>query len=121
MSNDVEFDILECKRRVRKLSSGRARQRSTMGRRDDERIPLVAEVRGEAASDEIVVERFYRDTHDPRRRIDDGIDVIGIRALSLKHCLRLVQALGRAVRFCVTTTAMRPSRVARRLGRVHRR
>jgi putative ATP-dependent endonuclease of the OLD family len=48
----------------------------------------------EGPSDEIVVERFYMDTHDGRRPIGDGIDVISMRALSLKHCLRLVQALG---------------------------
>ncbi|MDV3125942.1 AAA family ATPase [Mycobacterium sp. 21AC1] len=48
----------------------------------------------EGPSDEIVVERFYMDTHDGRRPIADGIDVISMRALSLKHCLRLVQALG---------------------------
>lgn len=47
----------------------------------------------EGPSDELVVERFYRDTHDGRRPIDDGIDVISMRALSLKHCLRLVRAL----------------------------
>jgi putative ATP-dependent endonuclease of the OLD family len=49
----------------------------------------------EGPSDELVVERFYRDTHDGRRPIDDGIDVISMRALSLKHCLRLVKALGK--------------------------
>jgi len=47
----------------------------------------------EGPSDEIVVERFYSDTHDGRRPIDDGIDVISMRALSVKHCLRLVKAL----------------------------
>jgi putative ATP-dependent endonuclease of the OLD family len=49
----------------------------------------------EGPSDELVVERFYRDTHNNRRPIDDGIDVISMRALSLKHCLRLVKALGK--------------------------
>lgn len=48
----------------------------------------------EGPSDEIVVERFYMDTHHGRRPIDDGIDVISMRALSLRHCLHLVQALG---------------------------
>ncbi|UQX12625.1 ATP-dependent endonuclease [Candidatus Mycobacterium methanotrophicum] len=48
----------------------------------------------EGPSDEIVVEPFYMDTHDGRSPIDDGIDVISMRALSLKHCLQLVQALG---------------------------
>lgn len=54
-----------------------------------ERLILV-----EGPSDEIVVERFYMDTHGGRRPIDHGIDVISMRALSLKHCLRLVQVLG---------------------------
>lgn len=49
----------------------------------------------EGPSDELVVERFYRDTHEGHRPIDDGIDVISMRALSLKHCLRLVRALGK--------------------------
>lgn len=48
----------------------------------------------EGPSDEIVVERFYMDTHEGQRPIEKGIDVVSMRSLSLEHCLRLVQALG---------------------------
>lgn len=46
----------------------------------------------EGPSDEIVFERFYRDKYD-KRPIEDGIDVISMRGLSLKRCLELVQRL----------------------------
>jgi predicted ATPase len=49
----------------------------------------------EGPSDELVFERFYRDTHLGRRPIDDGIDVISMRGLSLRHCLTLAGALGK--------------------------
>jgi putative ATP-dependent endonuclease of OLD family len=49
----------------------------------------------EGPSDELVFERLYRDNHGGRRPIEDGIDVISMRGLSLKHCLTLASALGK--------------------------
>jgi hypothetical protein len=49
----------------------------------------------EGPSDELVFERFYRNTHTGRRPIDDGVDVISMRGLSLRHCLSLAGALGK--------------------------
>jgi len=46
----------------------------------------------EGASDEIVFERLYCDKY-ARRPIEDGIDVISMRGLSLKRCLELVKLL----------------------------
>lgn len=52
-----------------------------------ERVVLV-----EGPSDEIMFERFYLDKH-AKRPIEDGIDVISMRGLSLKRCLEVVQLL----------------------------
>lgn len=47
----------------------------------------------EGPSDETVCERFYRDLHNQRRPIENGIDVISMRGLSLRRCLELAKAL----------------------------
>jgi predicted ATP-dependent endonuclease of OLD family len=52
-----------------------------------DRIVLV-----EGPSDEIVFERFYRDMYG-KRPIEDGIDVLSMRGLSLKRCLELASEL----------------------------
>ncbi|WP_432948284.1 ATP-dependent nuclease [Kribbella sp. CA-253562] len=52
-----------------------------------ERVVLV-----EGPSDEIVFERFYRDKYG-KRPIDDGIDVVSMRGLSLKRCLEVAKLL----------------------------
>lgn len=49
----------------------------------------------EGPSDEIVFERFYKDLNHGRRPIEDGIDVISMRGLSLRRCLELAKALGK--------------------------
>ncbi|MFD9666734.1 ATP-dependent endonuclease [Rhodococcus sp. NPDC059968] len=46
----------------------------------------------EGPSDEILFERFYKDDQG-RRPIEDGIDVISMRGLSLQRCLELANAL----------------------------
>ena len=46
----------------------------------------------EGPSDEIVFERFYKDAYG-NRPIEDGIDVICMRGLSLSKCLELAHAL----------------------------
>lgn len=57
-----------------------------------EKIVLV-----EGPSDEIVFERFYRDLHEGRSPMQDGIDVISMRGLALKRCLELTSALDKRV------------------------
>lgn len=54
-----------------------------------DRIVLV-----EGPSDEIVLERFYRDKYG-KRPVEDGIDVISLRSLSLNRYLELVSLLGK--------------------------
>ncbi len=49
----------------------------------------------EGPSDEIVFERFYMDEHDGRRPIEDGIDVISMRGLSLRRCLELAATINK--------------------------
>ena len=49
----------------------------------------------EGPSDEILFERFYKDAHDGRRPVDDGIDVFSMRGLSLKRLLELAKVLDR--------------------------
>lgn len=48
----------------------------------------------EGPSDEILFERFYRDTTE-RRPIEDGIDVFSMRGLSLRRCLELAKLLNK--------------------------
>jgi len=48
----------------------------------------------EGPSDEILFERFYRDACGCRP-IENGIDVISMRGLSLKRCLEMAKALGK--------------------------
>lgn len=48
----------------------------------------------EGPSDEILFERFYKDSRG-RRPIEDGIDVVSMRGLSLSRCLELAKALGK--------------------------
>lgn len=50
----------------------------------------------EGPSDEIVFERFFRDTHG-KRPMDCGIDVLSMRGLSLRRCLQLCAALDKPV------------------------
>lgn len=47
----------------------------------------------EGPSDEIMFERFYRDSHGGRMPIEGGIDVFSMRGLSLKRCLDLARVL----------------------------
>lgn len=46
----------------------------------------------EGPSDEIVFERFYLDKYS-KRPIEDGIDIVSMRGLSLKRCLELAKLL----------------------------
>jgi energy-coupling factor transporter ATP-binding protein EcfA2 len=46
----------------------------------------------EGPSDEILFERFFKDT-EGKRPIEAGVDVISMRGLSLKRCLALARAL----------------------------
>lgn len=48
----------------------------------------------EGPSDEIIFERFYYDAYN-KRPIENGIDVISMRGLSLAKCLELAQALNK--------------------------
>lgn len=56
-----------------------------------ERIVLV-----EGPSDEIIVERAFRDQHDCSP-LDAGVDVLSVRGLSFARCLELCDALGKKV------------------------
>lgn len=47
----------------------------------------------EGPSDELVVQRAYRDTHEGRRPIEDGVDVINVRGLSFKRFLEIADLL----------------------------
>jgi len=47
----------------------------------------------EGPSDELVVQRAYRDQHDGRLPIEDGIDVISVRGLSFPRYLELAVGL----------------------------
>lgn len=48
----------------------------------------------EGPSDELIVQKAYRDLHD-KRPIEDGIDVINVRGLSFKRFLDIAALLGR--------------------------
>lgn len=52
----------------------------------------------EGPSDELVVQRAYRDAHGGRMPIDDGIDVINVRGLSAQRFLDLAIPLKRRCR-----------------------
>ena len=52
----------------------------------------------EGPSDELIVQRAYRDQHDGRLPIDDGIDVISVRGLSFSRYLELAVGLKMPVR-----------------------
>ncbi|WP_436789643.1 ATP-dependent nuclease [Yinghuangia sp. YIM S10712] len=49
----------------------------------------------EGPSDELIVQRAYRDTHDDRMPIDDGVDVINVRGLSFARFLDIATLLTR--------------------------
>lgn len=51
----------------------------------------------EGPSDELVVQRAYRDTHDGRLPIHDGIDVLNVRGLSSKRFLEIAAQLRKPV------------------------
>lgn len=48
----------------------------------------------EGPSDEVVFERFYKDVSG-HRPIEDGVDIVSMRGLSLRRCLELARALGK--------------------------
>ena len=45
----------------------------------------------EGPSDEVVIQRAYRDAHGGRLPIEDGVDVISVRGLQAKRFLDLVR------------------------------
>lgn len=49
----------------------------------------------EGPSDELVIQRAYRDTHDGRLPIQDGVDVINVRGLSFKRFLDIARLLNK--------------------------
>lgn len=51
----------------------------------------------EGPSDELIVQRAYRDKHG-RRPIENGVDVLSVRALSFKRYLNIARKLGKPVR-----------------------
>jgi putative ATP-dependent endonuclease of the OLD family len=51
----------------------------------------------EGPSDELVIQRAYRDTHSGRLPIEDGIDVISVRGLQAKRFLDIAVPLGKPV------------------------
>jgi putative ATP-dependent endonuclease of OLD family len=48
----------------------------------------------EGPSDELIVQRAYRDAHDGRLPLEDGVDVINVRGLSFKRFLDIAKPLG---------------------------
>ncbi|WP_437281281.1 AAA family ATPase [Sorangium sp. So ce375] len=50
----------------------------------------------EGPSDELIVQRAYRDKHG-KRPIEDGVDVLSVRALSFKRYLDIARKLGKPV------------------------
>jgi putative ATP-dependent endonuclease of OLD family len=51
----------------------------------------------EGPSDELVIQRAYRDTHDGRLPIEDGVDVISVRGLQAKRFLDIAVPLRKPV------------------------
>lgn len=51
----------------------------------------------EGPSDELVVQRAYRDAHEDRLPIQDGVDVISVRGLSFRRFLEIAALLGKTV------------------------
>ena len=51
----------------------------------------------EGPSDELVIQRAYRDTHDGRLPIDAGVDVVSVRGLQAKRFLDIAVPLGKPV------------------------
>jgi hypothetical protein len=51
----------------------------------------------EGPSDELLVQRAYRDEHDGRLPLEDGVDVINVRGLSFKRFLDIAKPLGTRV------------------------
>jgi hypothetical protein len=51
----------------------------------------------EGPSDELVIQRAYRDAHGGRLPIEDGIDVISVRGLQARRFLDIAVAIGKTV------------------------
>jgi putative ATP-dependent endonuclease of the OLD family len=51
----------------------------------------------EGPSDELVIQRAYRDAHDGRLPIEDGVDVVSVRGLQAKRFLDIAVPLGKPV------------------------
>lgn len=49
----------------------------------------------EGPSDEILFERFYKDGHNGKRPVEDGIDVISMHGLATRRSLEFARALGK--------------------------
>jgi putative ATP-dependent endonuclease of OLD family len=73
----------------------------------------------EGPSDEIVFEKFYKDSHDGRRPIESGIDVISMGGLSLKRCLELAKALRKTCAVLRDNDGNEPESLIEALGELY--
>lgn len=69
----------------------------------------------EGPSDELVVQRAYRDMHG-KLPLDDGIDVINVRGLSFKRFLDIAKRLGKRVSVVTDNDGATPDAVAARFA-----
>jgi hypothetical protein len=70
----------------------------------------------EGPSDELIVQRAYRDCHDGRLPIEDGIDVINVRGLSFKRFLDIAVLLERETVVVTDNDGAEPQEVVESYG-----